>query len=494
MAKISHLLKKLELVFTLQVRTYSVAPKFKLLNNIEELIEKEKIKPRRHPGVNANKITQLPEWLDQAIRQSVEDANKNQVLLEHQKFANYLFSRRLPAEKNDIKEKYYEIKNKLVENKLDNLTEEEANQVNQKLNSKVKKKLKQSIFNWKPLDYHGYRTALYMVTRCVAEYAALTSIFKEINKRDPEFKPRTVFDFGSGVGTVLWAATQYWKNIEEYVGIDISNDMNDLAEEIFSYSPTKVKGIYHKQYLPVSNLKFEVVVSAYTLMDLSDARCRLEVLSKLWRKTDKYLVIVEQGTLAGFTLINEAREFVKYMSKNSEPKLECVIFAPCPHDSACPRFAENNTPCNFLSQYKSLSLFGPPKATNELYSYVVLKKGTRTENDNWYRIVRPTIARSRHARCQLCTADGKLQEVVFTAAKYGKSLYRCAKVTKWGDRLPIRPTKGPLEDENVVSELEASNDDFKEDEENFEEKTQAKEKEKFMICSEAPIVVNKHDS
>lgn len=43
-----------------------------------------------------------------------------------------------------------------------------------------------------------------------------------------------------------------------------------------------------------------MVVSAYSLMELPDAKNRLSVLSKLWKKTNKYLVIVEQGTNAGF--------------------------------------------------------------------------------------------------------------------------------------------------------------------------------------------------
>ena len=35
-------------------------------------------------------------------------------------------------------------------------------------------------------------------------------------------------------------------------------------------------------------------------MELPNAKIRLEAISKLWRKTGKYLVIIEQGTNAGF--------------------------------------------------------------------------------------------------------------------------------------------------------------------------------------------------
>lgn len=44
----------------------------------------------------------------------------------------------------------------------------------------------------------------------------------------------------------------------------------------------------------------------------------------------------------------------------------------------------------------------------------------RTENDNWPRLVRPTMLRSKHVRCRICTSNGKLNEVVFTASKNGK--------------------------------------------------------------------------
>jgi ribosomal protein RSM22 (predicted rRNA methylase) len=47
-------------------------------------------------------------------------------------------------------------------------------------------------------------------------------------------------------------------------------------------------------------LKYDVVVSGYTLMELPSARTRLETIMNLWNKTNKYLVIVERGTNAGF--------------------------------------------------------------------------------------------------------------------------------------------------------------------------------------------------
>lgn len=53
---------------------------------------------------------------------------------------------------------------------------------------------------------------------------------------------------------------------------------------------------------------------------------------------------------------------------------------------------------------------------------MVIKRGKRNELEGpaWPRIVRPTLVRSKHTICRLCTYEGQLQEVIFTAKKHGK--------------------------------------------------------------------------
>lgn len=54
---------------------------------------------------------------------------------------------------------------------------------------------------------------------------------------------------------------------------------------------------------------------------------RLETLLTLWNKCDGYLVLIEEGTNAGFSLLNEAREFLLTAAKSSESD-PAFIFAP----------------------------------------------------------------------------------------------------------------------------------------------------------------------
>lgn len=136
----------------------------------------------------------------------------------------------------------------------------------------------------------------------------------------PEFKPKTLFDFGSGMGTVMFAANMRWPNsISEHFNVDISKPMNDLSRLLLmggdENQPMIYEGVYHRQFLPVSsNIKYDMVVSAFTLLELPSRQSRIHAIESLWHKTQDLLVIIEYGTLAGFKMVLEARNLILEMS------------------------------------------------------------------------------------------------------------------------------------------------------------------------------------
>lgn len=71
-------------------------------------------------------------------------------------------------------------------------------------NAKAKKILKENIYNWQPINFDKLTCLTYLVSRSVQNYAVSCKIFNEIKLRDKNFKPQTLLDFGSGVGTVMW--------------------------------------------------------------------------------------------------------------------------------------------------------------------------------------------------------------------------------------------------------------------------------------------------
>lgn len=85
--------------------------------------------------------------------------------------------------------------------------------------------------------------------------------------------------------------------------------------------------------------------------------------------------------------------------------------------------ADDKTPCNFLSTYNPLRVGDPENTALTTYSYLILKKGLRTNEDasiEWPRLVRPTLVRSRHTICRMCTSQGELKEIIVTPSKHSK--------------------------------------------------------------------------
>lgn len=216
--------------------------------------------------------------------------------------------------------------------------------------------------------------------------------------------------------------------------------MHDLARLILCHGKDNlempIKGYFQRQFLPAStDLKYNIVLSAFSLFELPNMKSRLETIQKLWNKTEEFLIIIENGTNCGFQIVNEAREFVLNLP---EGKSNGYAFSPCPNDNVCPRYLEHKTPCNFLMKYETL-----PYITKEVYadtfSYIILKKGKRPVDDpQWPRIVRAPIVRSGHTICRLCTKHGELKEVIFSKGKYDQTTYRCARSSNWGDSLPVK--------------------------------------------------------
>lgn len=70
---------------------------------------------------------------------------------------------------------------------------------------------------------------------------------------------------------------------------------------------------------------YDLMLSAYSLMELPNLKARIETLLTLWNKCDGYLVLIESGSNAGFGLINEARNF--FVNHLNETK-DGYVYAP----------------------------------------------------------------------------------------------------------------------------------------------------------------------
>lgn len=319
-----------------------------------------------------------------------------------EKFDRYLRARKAPLEEANMKQKIKEIEEMVLSDpakyKLPKFPPPGSDDIQVRIfrsrkDQVVKKVVQQRVYSWQPITYDTHKSLLYLISRSAEEFATITKIFNEIKKRDPEFKPQSYFDFGAGVGTGVWAAAELWKeSIFEYYLVDSSKQMNELCEILLrdgnENKAMTLNNVYFRQFLPARENTYDLVVSAYSMFELPSLKNRIEVANSLWNKASNYLVFVENGTNAGFRVLDEIRDFLMEIKRiNNE---DAFIFAPCPHESPCPRVRlDDGTPCNFESRFNTLPFSGPSTLKKSSYSYLIIKKGKSTsESDQWPRIVR----------------------------------------------------------------------------------------------------------
>lgn len=84
------------------------------------------------------------------------------------------------------------------------------------------------------LGYDKYESAGYVVSRMTQTYGAISNVLSQISKRNPEYQPSTIIDFGCGPGTAIWASKQIFP-IKNAIAIDISTAMLEVAKRFSGF-------------------------------------------------------------------------------------------------------------------------------------------------------------------------------------------------------------------------------------------------------------------
>lgn len=308
-------------------------PLIVLNDSVRQNLESGTYKARKHPGINKTKTGTLPQEISSALEKTTRDYPIKTIVSEGQKLARYLKNRHPPIEADVLREKTQKFRDEFIAKKridLEAMEEQQRGIKERAIKETIQKKLKKNVFNWYAMKYDQFKALQYLLVRSPPEYAVIHKVFSEIKSRDPSFHPRGFFDFGSGVGTAVWALSSVWDKgqVFEYYLCDASRDMNELSELVLrggdDNKQLDYKNINYRQFLPASSdLQFNLVVSAYSLFELDSRETRLKTVQTLWDKCEDYLVLVENGSRAGFELINEAREFILEYDRNNS-----TVFSP----------------------------------------------------------------------------------------------------------------------------------------------------------------------
>ncbi|KAA0719474.1 Methyltransferase-like protein 17, mitochondrial [Triplophysa tibetana] len=422
-------------------------------STVEPLVQANFLKGsphRKHPGVTNLKTVRLPEPLQDAALSVLRRAEVKGLTERAQKLANFLWSRKRAAEPSQLREKARLLERKYLDEERDSHKDVGDRQLEARIKKKVLSELRQTTYHRTVLRYDKDLGLLYVAARLAGGYAAVIRALNEIKTRDHLFVPSSLLDFGSGLGSGAWASHSLWgDSLKEYVCVDSSGDMNTLAEQLIGGGEEMdnpvIKQVYFRQFLPVSpKVQFDLVLAAFSLSELSTLNERLNVIHILWRKTNAYLVLVENGTKDGHQILMEARNAIlKGEEEVIHDMRRPAVFAPCTHELTCPKLIKQPVvPCNFIQFYDSLPLSRSQERQQEKFSYLIIsrsneEKTLQNEGFDMGRLTAQVRRRPRHVQCQLCCSDGELKQVAVTARHHGKDMYRCARNSDWGDLLPM---------------------------------------------------------
>ncbi|KAG0046662.1 37S ribosomal protein S22 [Gryganskiella cystojenkinii] len=260
------------------------------------------------------------------------------------------------------------------------------------------------------LEYGHRESKAYIAAMAPTTYSAIKNVLEEVHKRVPDLRPKTMLDFGTGPGTAIWAANQVWNDQSVHcTGIDSSMAMLETAEDIMESmadSNAEIKNVTFKPFMShgPKAAKYDVVMSAFALSELTTPALRKSTLEHLWQSTNDMLILIDRGTPSGFKILAEAREQILGLDVGrfkSKPKYDAWgvripeeptperepahVLAPCPHDKVCPMYASLSRDtqwCHFSQKLQRPDFLRKTKHSSEnfedaKYTYVILRKGTR---------------------------------------------------------------------------------------------------------------------
>lgn len=79
----------------------------------------------------------------------------------------------------------------------------------------------------------------YLATRLPATYAAVRAALSMVEEASPEFQPTSLLDFGAGPGTVFWAASDAWAELDRATLVEASPAIRSVGAALANHSNVK---------------------------------------------------------------------------------------------------------------------------------------------------------------------------------------------------------------------------------------------------------------
>ncbi len=264
----------------------------------------------------------------------------------------------------------------------------------------------------------------YIATRLPATYAAVHTSLAALAHAQPDFAPRSLLDVGAGPGTVMWAATDTWPDLEAATLFEASPAIRAIGEKLAASRPvSRIAWQAGDLRTGLSDGQHDLVTLAYVLDELAPKE-RDALIDTLWKLTRHALLIVEPGTTNGWRRILAAR--TQLIAEGAH------ILAPCPHAQACP-IVEPDW-CHFSARVARSRIHRLAKEAEvpwEDEKFIYLAASRTPAATHPARVLAPPESGSGRVKLKLCNPDGSASHRLITRRE--GDVFKQARRSDWGD-------------------------------------------------------------
>ncbi len=263
----------------------------------------------------------------------------------------------------------------------------------------------------------------YAISRMPATYGAVYNSLKHsLEIYNPNIK--TMADIGAGTGAGAIAINELL-NIEKIECYEREEAMRKIGKKIFdNYDSISEKSNWNKLDICKEKImeKYDLVLTSYMLNEINDNRKDI-IVEKLWNITNKILLIVEPGTIKGYTNIINAKQKLMQMGAK--------IIAPCKSDKC--KLPKDDW-CSFTCRIQRTKTHKQLKDGNvpyedEKYIYIAVAKEEINETDK-KRILRHPIIHNGFVKLKVCDKE-EIKEITIT--KKDKEKFKIARKSEAGE-------------------------------------------------------------
>ena len=262
--------------------------------------------------------------------------------------------------------------------------------------------------------------AAYAVSRMPATYGAAHFALLQGIRAAHITSVESHLDCGAGTGAVVLAAADLLMPKQVYL-LEREAAMISVGQSILD--ACGISGKYYSGNLCDTELPCaELVTEGYVLSELSKEQ-REKAILNMWHSTGKILVLIEPGTMEGFSIIRNAKEILR---ENG-----AFLVAPCVA-SECP--IEENDWCHFSVRVSRSQLHryikgGEAPFEDEKFCYAVFTRELLSAESE--RIIRHPMIAAGRISLELCTKNGRKTRVVTKK----DPLWKRARKAEWGECL-----------------------------------------------------------